>query len=88
MAKHHPLRRLRLGPRSPRRAVVIVDRQGQIAADFECEHTQAGWQSLRDKTAAFPHLAVALETSQGAAVDQLLQSGSTVYPVNPVAAKA
>ena len=27
-------------------AVVIVDRQGQSAADFEFEHTQADWQSL------------------------------------------
>jgi transposase len=33
-------------------------------------------------------LAVAIETNQGAAVDQLLQSGSTVYPVNPRSAKA
>ena len=69
-------------------AVVIANRQGQIVADFEFQHTQAGWQTFRDKTAAFPNLAISIETNQGAAVDQLLQFGYTVYPVNPVAAKA
>jgi len=69
-------------------AVVVVNQQGQIVADFEFAHTQAGWQSFRDQTAAFPNLAIAIETNQGAAVDQLLQAGYTVYPVNPVAAKA
>jgi hypothetical protein len=33
-------------------------------------------------------LAVAIETSQGAAVDQLLQRDCTVYPINPVASKS
>jgi len=69
-------------------AVVIVNQQGQIVADFEIQHTQAGWKAFFEKTAAFPDLAVAIETNQGAAVDQLLQAGYTVYPVNPVAAKA
>jgi len=68
--------------------VVILNSQGQVVADFEFEHTQAGWKTFRDQTAAFPNLAVAIETNQGAAVDQLLQQGYPVYPVNPVAAKA
>ena len=33
-------------------------------------------------------LAVAIETSSGAAVEQLLQSSCTTYPVNPRSAKA
>lgn len=69
-------------------AVVIVDTHGQIVADFEFEHSLAGWQRWREQTAAWPNLAVAIETNQGAAVDQLLQGGYTVYPVNPVASES
>lgn len=68
--------------------VVIVDAQGQIVADFEFEHSLEGWKSFGDKTAAYPNLAIAIETSQGAAVDQLLQRGYAVYPVNPVASES
>jgi transposase len=66
--------------------VVIVDPQGQIVADFPFEHSVEGWKSFREKTAPFAHLAVAIETSQGVVVDQLLQGGYAVYPVNPAAA--
>ncbi len=69
-------------------AVVIVDAHGQIVADFEFEHSWEGWQSFAQKTAGWPHLAVAIETNQGAAVDQLLQREYTVYPVNPVASES
>ena len=68
--------------------VVIVDSQGRMVADFEFEHSLEGWQSFVQKTSAWPHLAVAIETSQGAAVDQLLQRDYTVYPVHPVAAQS
>lgn len=67
--------------------VVIVDAQGQIVADFQFHHSLEGWKRLIEQTAAFPNLAVAIETSQGPAVDQLLQRGYTVYPVQPVAAQ-
>lgn len=69
-------------------AVVIVDAQGQIVADIQFQHTQEGWKSFGEKTAAWPGLAVAIETNQGAAVDQLLQAGYTVYPINPVASES
>ena len=69
-------------------AVVIVDAQGQIVADFEFEHSLEGWKRFDDQTAAWPYLAVAIETNQGAAVDQLLQREATVYPVNPVASES
>ena len=36
----------------------------------------------------YPALTVAIETSQGAAVDQLLQRDCSVYPVNPLSAKS
>jgi hypothetical protein len=66
----------------------IVNGQGDIVADFEFEHSLEGWRSFGEKTAPWPGLAVAIETNQGAAVDQLLQRGYTVYPVNPVASES
>jgi transposase len=68
--------------------VVIVNSEGRIVAEFEFEHSLEGWKSFVDQTSAWPSLAVAIETSQGAAVDQLLQREYTVYPVHPVAAKS
>ena len=68
--------------------VVVVNRQGELVADFQVEHSLQGWQSFADRTSAWPNLAVAIETSQGAAVDQLLQRQYTLYPVNPVAAQS
>jgi transposase len=68
--------------------VVIVDSQGSIVADFEFQHSAEGWKTFADNTSTWPSLAVAIETSQGAAVDQLLQREYTVYPVHPVAAQS
>jgi transposase len=69
-------------------AVVIVDAEGRMVADFVFDHSLEGWNHFAQKTSAWPNLAVAVETSQGAAVDQLLQREYTVYPVNPVAAQS
>ena len=69
-------------------AVVLIDACGQIVSEFQFDHTQEGWKSFLQKTASYPNLAVAIETNQGAAVDQLLQHGYTVYPVNPVASES
>jgi transposase len=63
--------------------VVIVDRQGQIVAQFRIEHTWEGWRQWRNKVADYPALGVAIETNQGAAVDQLLQCEQTIFPVHP-----
>lgn len=67
--------------------IVVVDAAGAIAAAFRIAHTLSGWREWQEKTAAFPSLGVAIETSSGAAVEQLLASGAAVYPVNPVNAK-
>jgi len=67
--------------------VIILDGSGRIAADFRIEHTAAGWKLWREKVAAWPKLGVAVETNFGAALEQLLESGVAVYPVNPMNAK-
>ena len=69
-------------------AVMILNRAGSIVADFEFDHSLEGWKSFAEKTSAWPNLAIAIETSQGTAVDQLLQKDYTVYPVHPVAAQS
>lgn len=69
-------------------SVVVVDRQGQIVAEWELAHSAEGWKELDQRLAAFKPLGVAIETSRGAAVDQLLQRQYTVYPVNPVASQS
>jgi transposase len=67
--------------------IVVVDRQGTVVAEFQFEHSQAGWKEFAQKIKAYPGLAVAIETSQGPAVDHLLQCECAVYPLNPLAAK-
>lgn len=69
--------------------VVIVDRGGQIVADFRIDHTAAGWRRWREQLATLSRaVAAAVETSQGVVVEQLLASGAVVYPVSPKSAKA
>jgi transposase len=67
--------------------VVVLDARGRIVDEFRFEHSIAGWNLWRQKVAGQPGLGVAVETSFGAAVEQLLASGVTVYPVNPMNAK-
>lgn len=67
--------------------IIITDSAGGVVADFRVEHSAAGWQQWRDKIAACHSLGVAIETSFGAVVEQLIDSGVTVYPVAPKAAK-
>jgi transposase len=67
--------------------VIIVDATGKLVADFRIEHSAAGWKLWAQKTAAYPKLGVAVETSFGMVVEQLLESGVVVYPVNPMASK-
>jgi transposase len=68
--------------------VVIVDRAGQIVAQFTFPHSAEGWQRWRQCVQSYPALGVALETSSGPAVEQLLESGVTVFPMNPKSAKS
>ena len=66
---------------------VILDRHGNTVLAFTFAHSAEGWAQWREHLKAFPALGVALETSHGAAVEQLLQSGVTVYPMHPKAAQ-
>jgi transposase len=67
---------------------MVVDRVGTIVADFQFAHTAAGWEEFSQQMQPFSHCPVTIETSAGMAVDQLLQRGYTLYPINPLAAKA
>lgn len=67
--------------------VVIVDAQGSIVAQWRFDHDPDGWKEFRAKVAAFPFLAVAVETSQGLMIEQMLDAGLSVYPVQPKAAQ-
>ena len=69
--------------------VVTLDRTGALRANFEFEHTAEGWKKWREYVATIgPGLAVCVETSQGLIIEQLLESGVSVYPINPCSAKA
>lgn len=67
--------------------VVVVDPSGHLAAEFRFAHSATGWAEFTAKMKAFAGCPLALETSSGPAVDQLLQRGWTLYPVNPKAAQ-
>ena len=67
--------------------VVLVDRTGALVAEFRFAHTAAGWAEFTEKMKPYPGAPLALETSSGPAVDQLLQRGWTLHPVNPKAAE-
>ena len=69
--------------------IVIVNRDGQIIADFPIAHSAEGWQRWQEQLAALGSgVAACVETSQGVVVEKLLESAVTVYPVSPVSAKA
>lgn len=68
--------------------IIIVDRTGQIVADFQIEHSQEGWRRWGEELAKLGlGVAACVETSQGMVVEQLLESAVTLYPVSTVSAK-
>jgi hypothetical protein len=67
---------------------VVVDREGKVVEDFEFAHSAAGWKSFRERLQPYGSIPFAIETSQGAAVEQLLEAGIIVYPLNPKSAQA
>jgi hypothetical protein len=73
---------------SEKHSVVVVDPQGKVLEDFEIEHSALGWKKFRDRMRPYGSIPFAIETSQGAAVEQLLEAGMHVYPLNPKSAQA
>jgi len=67
--------------------VIVVDHAGSIVAEFRFAHTATGWAEFTDTMKPFAGCPLALETSSGPAVDQLLQRNWPLYPVNPKAAQ-
>src|SRR5258707_1328914 len=67
--------------------VIVVDRVGTIVADFRFAHTAKGWEEFGQKMKPFGKCPLTIETSAGMAVDQLLQRGYPLYPINPLSAK-
>lgn len=66
--------------------LVVVDAQGQAVLELTFAHSADGWQQAEQALKDFPEVPVAVETSVGPAVDQLVQRGFVVYPVMPKAA--
>lgn len=67
--------------------VAVVDQVGTIVAEFQFDHTAEGWAGFEQQMQSFGRCPIAIETSSGPAVDQLLQRQFPVYPVNPKAAQ-
>lgn len=68
--------------------IVIVDGHGKIVTELTFPHTAQGWQQWQECLQRYPAMGVALETSSGPAVERLLESGVTVFPMNPRSAKS
>ena len=73
---------------SQNHSVVVVDPQGKVLEDFEIAHSALGWKKFRERIKAYGSIPFAIETTQGAAVEQLLEAGMQVYPLNPKSAQA
>ena len=73
---------------SQKHTVVVVDPRGKVVEDFEIEHSALGWKKFRERMRPYGSIPFAIETSQGAAVEQLLEAGMKVYPINPKSAQA
>jgi transposase len=73
---------------SEKHSVIVVNQTGKVIEDFEIEHSALGWKKSREKLQPYGSIPFAIETSQGAAVEQLLEAGMIVYPLNPKSAQA
>jgi hypothetical protein len=60
---------------SQKHSVIVVDHQGKVLEDFEIEHSALGWKKFRERMQPYGSIPFAIETSQGAAVEQLLEGG-------------
>ena len=68
---------------SEKHSVVVVDPQGKVLEDFEIEHSALGWKKFRERMRPYGSIPFAIETSQGAAVEQLLEAGYAGLSIEP-----
>ena len=73
---------------SEKHSVIVVNQTGEVIEDFEIEQSALGWKEFREKLRPYGSIPFGIETSQGAAVEQLLKAGMMVYPLNPKSAQA
>ena len=73
---------------SEKHSVIVVNPAGKVIEEFEIEHSALGWKKFREKLQPYGSIPFAIETSQGVAVEQLLEAGMVVYPINPKSAQA
>jgi transposase len=73
---------------SEKHSIIVVDQAGKVIEDLQIEHSALGWKKFRQKLQPYGSIPFAIETSQGAAVEQLLEAGMVVYPLNPKSAQA
>jgi hypothetical protein len=73
---------------SEKHSVVVVNPKGKLLEDFEIEHSALGWKKFRERMRPYGSIPFAIETSQGAAVEQLLEAGMQVNPLNSKRAQA
>jgi transposase len=73
---------------SEKHSVIVVDQNGKVIEDFQIEHSALGWKKFRQKLQPYGSIPFAIETSQGAVVEQLLEAAMLVYPLNPKSAQA
>ena len=63
--------------------IVVVDQLGTVVADFRIEHNCSGWKLFAEKLRGFAAVAVAIETSEGPAVEHLLDVRLRRVPDQP-----
>ena len=73
---------------SQKHYVIVVDLAGQVIEEFQIEHSALGWKTFREKLQPYGSIPFAIETSQGAVVERLLEAAMIVYPLNPKSAQA
>ena len=73
---------------SEKHNVIVVDARGKVVEDFEIAHSSVGWKKFRERLAPYGAIPFGIETSQGSAVEQLLEAGMKVYPINAKSAKS
>lgn len=72
---------------SDKHDVCVVNPTGTVVLTLSFQDTADGWAQLRQRLCGLGKVGVAIETSRGAAVERLLEMGTSVFPMNPKAAE-